>query len=65
MLSARICGRRVDPVTAHSYHVDFMPPPADVAARCIQRPEDREEARRNRNSIMGSITQSIIEPERY
>lgn len=39
----RIAGRRVDPVTGKTYHVEFNPPPADVASRVIQRSDDTEE----------------------
>ncbi|EGZ12512.1 hypothetical protein PHYSODRAFT_355216, partial [Phytophthora sojae] len=39
----RIAGRRVDPVTGKTYHVEFSPPPADVAARVVQRSDDTEE----------------------
>jgi adenylate kinase len=39
----RITGRRTDPVTGRIYHLTFDPPPADVAARVLQRPDDTEE----------------------
>jgi len=38
----RITGRRSDPETGRVYHVTFDPPPADVAARLVQRPDDTE-----------------------
>jgi adenylate kinase len=43
VLLERITGRRSDPETGRVYHVKFDPPPAEVAARLIQRPDDREE----------------------
>ena len=40
----RITGRRMDPETGDIYHVQFKPPPADVAHRVVQRKDDTEEA---------------------
>jgi len=42
-LYKRITGRRSDPVTNKIYNIHFNPPPADVAARCIQRADDTTE----------------------
>ncbi|KAE8905451.1 hypothetical protein PF005_g25743 [Phytophthora fragariae] len=39
----RIAGRRVDPVTGKTYHVEFNPPPKDVVDRVVQRNDDTEE----------------------
>ncbi|KAF4028857.1 Adenylate kinase domain-containing protein [Phytophthora infestans] len=44
----RIAGRRVDPVTGKTYHVEFNPPPVEVAARVEQRSDDTEEKIRTR-----------------
>jgi adenylate kinase len=38
----RISGRRSDPETGRVYHVRFDPPPADIAPRLVQRPDDTE-----------------------
>ena len=35
-----ITGRRTDPATGHIYHLTFDPPPAAIASRLIQRPDD-------------------------
>jgi adenylate kinase len=43
ILIERITGRRMDPETGRVYHVRFDPPPADVAARVVQRRDDTEE----------------------
>lgn len=40
----RVTGRRMDPETGDIYHVQFRPPPADIAGRCAQRKDDTEEA---------------------
>lgn len=40
VLLGRVTGRRSDPETGRVYHVTFDPPPADVAARLIQRKDD-------------------------
>ncbi|MDH3628584.1 MAG: adenylate kinase [Acidobacteriota bacterium] len=39
----RITGRRSDPESGRVYHVTFDPPPEDLAARLIQRPDDTAE----------------------
>ena len=40
----RVTGRRMDPETGDIYHVQFRPPPADIASRCAQRKDDTESA---------------------
>jgi len=47
-LIKRVVGRRSDPETGKIYHVDYFPPPPEVADRCIQRSDDTEEACRER-----------------
>lgn len=44
----RIAGRRVDPVTGITYHVDFKPPPPEIRDRVIQRSDDNEATILNR-----------------
>lgn len=44
LILERITGRRTDPETGDIYHVKFRPPPADVAARVVQRKDDTEAA---------------------
>ncbi len=44
LLVERVVGRRIDPHTGNSYHVDFNPPSRQsVANRVIQRADDTEE----------------------
>lgn len=43
ILLDRITGRRSDPESGKVYHVTFDPPPAGVATRLIQRPDDTVE----------------------
>ena len=43
VLIKRVTGRRLDPETGKTYHVEFDPPPKDIASRCIQRSDDTEE----------------------
>uniref|UniRef100_K3WJG2 Cilia- and flagella-associated protein 61 N-terminal domain-containing protein n=1 Tax=Globisporangium ultimum (strain ATCC 200006 / CBS 805.95 / DAOM BR144) TaxID=431595 RepID=K3WJG2_GLOUD len=45
---SRISGRRVDPATGRTYHVEFNPPPPEVHDRVIQRSDDNEETVKNR-----------------
>lgn len=40
---ARALGRRIDPVTGISYHTEYVPAPADVAPRLVQRESDKSE----------------------
>jgi len=40
----RVCGRCMDPETGDIYHLQFRPPPSDVAGRVVQRKDDTEEA---------------------
>ena len=40
----RVTGRRMDPETGDIYHVQFKPPPAEIASRCAQRKDDTEKA---------------------
>jgi adenylate kinase len=40
----RITGRRSDPETGAIYHLEFNPPPAEIADRLVQRKDDTEEA---------------------
>ena len=40
----RVTGRRMDPETGDIYHVQFRPPPADIAGRVVQRKDDTEVA---------------------
>mgnify|MGYP003321376680 FL=1 len=44
----RIVGRRMDPETGKIYHIEFNPPPAEIADRVVQRKDDNEETVRSR-----------------
>lgn len=44
LIMRRIVGRRSDPDTGRIYHLEFSPPPPEIAARLIQREDDTEEA---------------------
>jgi len=57
----RMSGRRTDPETGEVYHLDHNPPPADVADRVVQRPDDREETVRKRLSVYAAQTAPLIE----
>lgn len=56
----RVVGRRQDPVTGKIYHVDFNPPPPDVADRVVQRPDDTEATCRSRLHKYHSETAAIV-----
>ncbi len=56
----RLSGRRTDRETGAIYHVAFNPPPPDVPAeRLVQRPDDREEAIRERLRIYRAETAQL------
>jgi len=56
----RITGRRTDPGTGRVYHLTFDPPPADVAARLVQRPDDTEAVLRRRLMEYRDKTEPIV-----
>jgi adenylate kinase len=56
----RITGRRQDPVTNTIYHTKFNPPPAEIAARIVQRSDDTEEACRARLKKYHGETTPIV-----
>lgn len=60
LILERITGRRNDPQTGAVYHVRFNPPPADVAARVVQRSDDTEQAFGARLTKYHSETTPII-----
>lgn len=56
----RMSGRRTDPVTGDVYHVRYNPPPAEVAGRVVQRPDDREETIRHRLEVYEANTAPLV-----
>lgn len=58
---ARMSGRRTDPVTGAVYHLRHNPPPAEVADRVVQRPDDREETVRHRLEVYQESTAPLVE----
>ncbi|HYW08333.1 MAG TPA: adenylate kinase [Longimicrobium sp.] len=57
---ARMSGRRTDPQTGVVYHVEFNPPPIEVAARVVQREDDREETVRHRLAVYRETTAPLV-----
>jgi adenylate kinase len=60
LIVQRITGRRSDPETGKIYHLEFQPPPPEIAGRLVQRKDDTEEACRARLSKYHSETTPII-----
>ena len=56
----RIVGRRQDPQTKKIYHLDFDPPPPEIAARVIQRSDDTEEKCKERLAVYHAQTAPLI-----
>ena len=57
----RIVGRRMDSETGQIYHVEFNPPPKEVADRVVQRKDDNEETVRSRLSAYHEQTAPLAE----
>jgi adenylate kinase len=57
----RMGGRRTDPETGLVYHVEHNPPPAEIAARCVIRPDDVEETVRRRLEVYRESTAPLVE----
>jgi adenylate kinase len=57
----RMSGRRTDPETGAVYHVVHNPPPAEIAGRCVLRPDDREETVRHRLAVYEESTRPLID----
>lgn len=56
----RIVGRRKDRETGRIYHIEFDPPPADLAHRMVQRADDTEEKCRARLDVYHAQTAPLI-----
>ena len=56
----RMSGRRTDPETGLVYHVEHNPPPAEIAARCVVRPDDVEETVRRRLEVYRASTAPLV-----
>jgi adenylate kinase len=57
----RMGGRRTDPETGAVYHLENNPPPADIASRVVQRPDDQEDTIRHRLSVYDQNTAPLVE----
>jgi adenylate kinase len=60
LIVERITGRRTDPETGTIYHLQFSPPPAEIAPRLVHRADDTEEACRTRLAKYHRETAPII-----
>lgn len=60
LILERITGRRMDPETGAIYHIEFRPPPPEIAGRLVQRQDDTEEACRARLEKYHAETAPII-----
>ena len=60
LIVGRIVGRRSDPETGTIYHLEFNPPPPEIADRVVQRKDDTEEACRARLAKYHSETAPIV-----
>jgi len=57
---SRMSGRRTDPETGTVYHVEFNPPPAEIAARVVQRADDLEDTVRRRLAVYRETTAPLV-----
>ena len=60
LIVRRIVGRRSDPETGRIYHVEFDPPPPEIAGRLVHRKDDTEEALRTRLGAYHAQTAPIV-----
>ena len=60
LIVGRITGRRMDPKTGEIYHVEFNPPPPEIAAQVTQRQDDTVDAVTARLSKYHSETAPIV-----
>lgn len=59
-LIIRSTQRRLDPLTGRIYHLKYRPPPAEIAARLVQRSDDQEESVKQRIETYNQHIQSIL-----
>jgi adenylate kinase len=57
----RMTGRRTDPETGTVYHLEFNPPPPEVAGRVVQRADDQEDTVRHRLNVYRESTAPLVE----
>ncbi|TMW55486.1 hypothetical protein Poli38472_010368 [Pythium oligandrum] len=57
----RLCGRRLDIDTGRIYHVDWDPPPEEVADRVVHRLDDREDHVRKRLQTYHEHVEAIFQ----
>lgn len=60
LIIKRITGRRSDPATGAIYHLEFNPPPPELAERLVQRKDDTVEACTARLEKYHSETEPVI-----
>ncbi len=60
VIERRIVGRRQDPETKKLYHLDFDPPPPEIADRVIQRSDDTAEKCRERLAVYHGQTAPLV-----
>lgn len=56
----RMTGRRTDPETGRVYHVEFNPPPPEIAGRVVQRSDDDEATVRHRLEVYREATAPLV-----
>lgn len=57
----RMSGRTTDPETGVVYHHEHNPPPPEIAPRCRQREDDREETVRHRLEVYRQNTAPLVD----
>ncbi len=56
----RLSGRRLDPVTGKTYHLQFLPPPKSSIKRLVQRKDDTPKVIKERFKVYHKDTQPVI-----
>jgi len=56
----RLSGRRLDPVTGKTYHLQFLPPPKNILQRLVQRKDDKPTVIKERFKVYHQQTEPVI-----
>ena len=56
----RLSGRRIDPVTGKTYHLEYLPPPKNIMKRLVQRKDDTPKVIKERFKVYHKETEPVI-----
>ncbi|HLD80188.1 MAG TPA: nucleoside monophosphate kinase [Candidatus Nanoarchaeia archaeon] len=56
----RLSGRRIDPVTGKTYHLQYLPPPKNIMKRLVPRKDDTPKVIKERFKVYHQETEPVI-----